>query len=81
MISFSWLGQSIQDHQVKILAKLESGLVLIDSTYPSNEVSSGIVIGSQQFRELVVEATLMKNNQMVNKIETKFIVRGFQLLN
>jgi alpha-tubulin suppressor-like RCC1 family protein len=81
LISFSWLGQSIQDHQVKILAKLESGLVLIDSTYPSNEVSSGIVIGSQQFRELVVEATLMKNNQMVNKIETKFIVRGFQLLN
>lgn len=80
-ISFSWLGQSIQNHQVKILAKLESGLVLVDSTYESNEQSSTIIIGSQQFRELVVEATLMKNDQIINKIQTKFLVRGFQLSN
>lgn len=80
-ISFSWLGQSIENHQVKILAKLESGLVLVDSTYESNEQSSTIIIGSQQFRELVVEATLMKNDQIINKIQTKFLVRGFQLSN
>lgn len=80
-ISFSWLGQSIENHQVKILAKLESGLILVDSTYESNERSSTIIIGSQQFRELVVEASLMKNDQTINKIETKFLARGFELSN
>ena len=79
-ISFSWMGQSLQDHEIKIVAKLESGTSLINETYQSNVLnSSSITIASQQYREIIVEAILYKNQNIINKIETKFLVKGFQL--
>jgi len=81
-ISFSWQGATLQDHQVKLLVKLNSGAVLVDETYSTSALESKrITIGTSGYKEIIVEATLMKNNNIVNKIETKFLVRGIEIAN
>lgn len=79
-ISFSWLGQTLENCSVKVEAKLENGTMLVEETYTAQtEQSKEIIVGSQQYRELVIKLILLKDNMEIDSIETKFLVKGFKL--
>ena len=79
-ISFSWLGQTLENCSVKVEVKLENGTMLVEETYTAQtEQSKEIIVGSQQYRELVIKLILLKDNMEIDSIETKFLVKGFKL--